>query len=169
MKLGGGNIFRSVCQQFCPQEGHVWLHRGGHVWFYSGVWMVLFWGSMVLFWGVWMVLFGGMCGFIWRHVWFYSGGMHGFIWGGVCGFIWGVCIVLFGGHVWFFQLFWIQWDMVNERAVRILLECILVWIRLRLLLHPLLPLTLCMIFFFCDRTKLVMEKWVPITLMSSFL
>ena len=84
--------------------------------------------------------------------------MFGFIWGGVCGFIQGVCVVLFGGHAWFysgghawfylgghawfylggmrgfirgghawfFQFFRIQWDTVNERAVRILLECILV-------------------------------------------
>ena len=29
------------------------------------------------------------------------GGMHGFIWG-VHGFIWGACVVLFGGHVWFY-------------------------------------------------------------------
>ena len=80
--------------------GHAWLHQGGHAWFYLG----------------------DVCGFIW-------GGMHGFIWG--------ACVVLFrgcawfylggaGGHAWFFQFFRIQWDMVNERAVRILLECILV-------------------------------------------
>ena len=71
-------------------------------------------------------------------------------WGCVCGFIWwGACVVLFrgcvvlfrgcawfysgghawfylGGRAWFFQFFWIQWDTVNERVVRILLECILV-------------------------------------------
>ena len=119
-KLGQGNIFRSVCQQFCPQGG---MH---------GCWRV----CVVLFGGLCMVLFGG-------HVWFYlggvhgfiQGGMHGFMWGGMCGFIWGVCMVLFGGHawfysgghVWFFQFFWIQWDTVNERAVCILLECILVF------------------------------------------
>ena len=68
---------------------------------------------------------GGMHGFIWGGVWFYLGGMHGFIQGGMHGFIWGACMVLFGGHawfylagmcgfsgggghVWFFQLFWIQ-------------------------------------------------------------
>ena len=50
-KLGQGNIFRSVCQQFCPQGG------GVH-------------GCT-----------GGMCGFIrgGLHAWFYWGGMHGFI------------------------------------------------------------------------------------------
>ena len=31
------------------------------------------------------------------------GGMHGFIWGGVRGFIWGACVVLFGGHAWFYS------------------------------------------------------------------
>ena len=55
-------------------------------------------------WGcVWFYLGG--------HVWFYLGGMHGFIQ---------------GGHAWIFQFFRIQWDTVNERAVCILLECILV-------------------------------------------
>ena len=104
-KLGQGNIFRSVCQQFCPQGGHAWFYSGGCAWFYLG------------------------------GVWFYSGGMHGFI-PGVCGFIpggheWfhsgGHAWFYSGGHVWFFQFFRIQWDTVNERAVRILLECILVY------------------------------------------
>ena len=158
----------------------VWLH-GGHVWFYSGgawfysggirgfIWgacmvlfggacmvlygeacVVLFGGCMVLFGGAYVVLFGGMHGFIW-------GGMHGFILGGTHDFIRGACMVLFGGHAWFysvgggmhgfiqqggmrgfiqqgghawfFQFFRIQWDTVNERAVRILLECILVLIK----------------------------------------
>ena len=64
-KLGQGNIFRSVCQQFCPRGGHVWL-PGGHAWFYSG----------------------GHAWFYSGGAWFYSGGMHGFIqWGGMCGFI----------------------------------------------------------------------------------
>ena len=81
--------------------------------------MVLFGGCMVLFGGhAWFYLGG--------HVWFYSGGAW---------FYWGVCMVLFGGHAWFysggghawfFQFFLIQSDTVNERPVRILLECILV-------------------------------------------
>ena len=106
--------------------------HGGHAWFYSvgGGMRGFIWGGMRGFiWGACVVLFGGhawfylggMCGFIW-------GGMHGFIRGGICGFIRGACMVLFrGGCVWFFQFFQIQWDTVNERAVRILLECILVW------------------------------------------
>ena len=52
----------------------MWLLPGGHAWYYSG----------------------GMHGFI--------QGMHGFIWGeGMHGFIQGACVVLFGGHAWFFQ------------------------------------------------------------------
>ena len=65
---------------------------------------------------------GGMRHFIW------GGGMHGFIQGGMHGFIQGghVWFYLGGGRAWFFQFFRIQSDTVNERAVRILLECILV-------------------------------------------
>ena len=75
-KLGQGNIFRSVCQQFWPQGGVacVAARGGGRAWLHGG------------------------------NAWFYSG----------------------GGHAWFFQFFRIQWDTANERAVRILLECILV-------------------------------------------
>ena len=72
-KLGQGNIFRSVCQQFCPQGGCAWL--------LGGACMVLF-GEVHGF-------IGGVCGFIGGHAWFYLGGMRGFIWG--------VCMVLFGG------------------------------------------------------------------------
>ena len=53
-KLGQGNIFRSVCQQFCPGGGHAWLLVGGCAWLHRGC------------------------------VWFYSGGVHGFIRGGAC-------------------------------------------------------------------------------------
>ena len=83
--------------------GHAWFYLG-HAWFYLGACMVLIGGCMVLF--------GG-------HAWFFSGGMHGFSRG--------VYMVFLGRHAWFFQFFGIQWDMVNERAVRILLECILVY------------------------------------------
>ena len=106
------------------------VHTGGHAQFYSGGVHGFIWGGMCGFiygWGACVVLFRG-------RAWFYSGGMHGFIWG--------ACMVLFGGHAWFhsgghawfylgghvcfFQFFRIQWDTVNEQAVRILLECILV-------------------------------------------
>ena len=121
-------VFTGVC--LSTLGGHAWFYLGGHAWFYSG--------------GACVVLFGG-------HAWFYLGGVHGFI-RGVCVVLFGgVCMVLFWGHVWFylggcawfysgvggmrsfirggawfFQFFWIQSDTVNERAVRILLECILV-------------------------------------------
>ena len=74
-KLGQGNIFRSVCQQFCPQEGACVVAPGEAC----------------------VVAPGGMRGFIWGCVWFYSGGMCCFIWRGMHGFIWGACMVLFGG------------------------------------------------------------------------
>ena len=76
---------------------------------------------------------------------FFRGGVHGFFWGGMCGFFQGgmhgfsggvACenVVFLGGRVWFFRGAWffpggvrrIRRDTVNERAVRIPLECILV-------------------------------------------
>ena len=131
---------RTLCNLSLPPANEVWgkvifLHQfvilftGGRAWFYSG--------------GCAWLLLGGMCGCSWGGMhgcsggcaWFYSGGHVWFYSGGVHGFIWGACMVLFGGHAWFylggrawfFQFFRIQWDTVNERAVRILLECILVF------------------------------------------
>ena len=98
--LGQGNIFTPVCHS---------VHRGGVRGCSGGGG-----GMRCCSGGACMVLFGGgACVVLFR------GGMHGFIQGGVHGFIQ-------GGHAWFFQFFRIQWDTVNERAVRILLECILV-------------------------------------------
>ena len=62
-------------------------------------------------------------------VWFCSqGGMHGFLGGHA--FFGGACMVFFGGgmrgFLGFSQVHRIQWDTVNEWAVCILLECILV-------------------------------------------
>ena len=65
-----------------------------------------------------------MCGFIWGCVVLFGGAW--FYLGGRAWFFWGACKVFPGGHVWFFQFFRIQLDTVNERVVRILLECILV-------------------------------------------
>ena len=80
------------------------------------------------------------------------GGMHGFSWGACVVFPGGgVCMVFAGGHVWFLPggCAWffpggacmvfpggggirrIRQDTVNERAVRILLECILVLMKIR--------------------------------------
>ena len=96
------------------QGGHVWFYLGGCAWFYAGGMRGFIRGAcVVLFGGACMVLFGGVCVVLFR--------------GSMRGFIQGACVVLFrGGHACFFQFFRIQWDTVNERAVRILLECILV-------------------------------------------
>ena len=78
--------------------GHVWLLPGGsmHGFFGGRAWFFL--GCAWYFWGVCMVFSRG-------RVWFFWGGMHGFFQGGMCR---------------------IRRDTVNERALRILLECILV-------------------------------------------
>ena len=109
--------------------GRAWLLPGGHAWLLGGVCMVALGGH------VWF-LPGGMHGFC-------RGGMHGFCWGGVCGFCqggvhgfcWGTCVLFAGGmraFCWGCVCFFpgghmrrIRRDTVNERAVRILLECIL--------------------------------------------
>ena len=74
-KLGQGNIFRSVCQQFCPRGGMCGCSGGG-----------------------------GVRGFIWGNAWFYSGGVHGFIRGAYMVLFGGACMVLFsrGGMHGFF-------------------------------------------------------------------
>ena len=117
-KFGQGNIFTPVCHSVhrggvCGcSGGHAWLLRGGVHGCSGGVCMVAPGGHAWLLQGACVVAPGGMRGFIW-------GGMHGFIQGGHAWFY-------SGGHAWFFQFFRTQWDTVNERAVRILLECILV-------------------------------------------
>ena len=100
--------------------GHQWL-LGGHAW---------------LLWGACMVALGGMHGFFGGHAWFFPGGMHGFCLG-ACMVFSGGCACFFLGGAWFFpggvHVFFLEGgihrirrDTVNERAVRILLECILV-------------------------------------------
>ena len=94
--------------------------------------------------GACMVFAGGHAWFLpGRHAWFLPGGMHGCSWGGMHGFCRGACMVFAGGmhgfsggvHVFFLGgcvvfpgggLHRIRRDTVNERAVCILLECILV-------------------------------------------
>ena len=78
----------------------------------------------------------GACVVVWGHAWF-GGGICGCR--GACvivGDVWllggciiaGGCMVVGGGHAWWWGgTHGIQRDMVNERAVRILLECILVF------------------------------------------
>ena len=49
-KLGQGNIFRSMCQQFCPRGGVACMVSfGGHVWFYSGSVRGFIWGVRSFF------------------------------------------------------------------------------------------------------------------------
>ena len=79
----------------------------GHVWLLPGMWVVAPGGH------AWLL--GGVCGCLGGHVWLLWGGMHG-----CC---WGVCVVAPGGHAWDTTRYG---DTINERAVRILLECILV-------------------------------------------
>ena len=81
--------------------GHAWLLLGGHAWLLRGG------ACVVALRGVWL-LRG-------RHAWLLCGGAW---------LLWGACVVAPGGEC--------AWDMtrygdtVNEWAVRILLECILV-------------------------------------------
>ena len=97
--------------------GCAWLlGPGGHAWLLGGcVWLLQE--------GACMVVLGG-------HAWLLQGG-HAWL-------LWGACMVAPGGHVWLLWGVYVvasrghAWDttryadMVNERAVRILLECILV-------------------------------------------
>ena len=110
--LGQGNIFTPVCHSVhrgggmcgCSRGGMHGCSWGGHAW----------------------LLLGG-------HAWLLRGGMRGCS-GGACvvapgGHAWllpgGACVVApKGGHAWDTTT---HRDTVNERAVSILLECILVW------------------------------------------
>ena len=93
----------------CSQRGHVWL----------------LWGGM-------RGCSGGMHGCSGGHAWLLQGGcvvapggMHGCS-GGCAWLLWGVCMVApgGGGHAWNMTRYG---DTVNEWTVRILLECILVF------------------------------------------
>ena len=94
----------------CP-GGCVWLLRGD-------AWLLLG--------GAWL-LQGGVHGCPLGGVWLLPGGMHGCSGGGACMVApGGVCVVApGGGHAWDMTRYG---DAVNERAVRILLECILVFV-----------------------------------------
>ena len=135
---GGGVRGRGVCVAGgrAWQGGHAW--QGGRAWAGGGVrgWGGAWRGFIQLGGHAWFYSAGGgIHGFIRGvhgfirvgHAWFYLGGRAWFYLGGVRGFIWGGRAWFYsGGRAWFFQFFRIQWDTVNERAVRILLECILV-------------------------------------------
>ena len=127
--LGGRAwLLRGACM--VAQGGMHGCSGGGHAWLLGGV-RGCSWGG-----GVWLLL-GGMCGCSrGQHAWLLREGMCGCS-GGACVVApGGACMVAPGGHAW---LLWggmrgcsgvcawfFQWDAVNEWAVCILLECILV-------------------------------------------
>ena len=88
---------------------------GGHAWLLWGAYMVALGGAC-------MVALGGMCGCSGGHAWLLLGGVHGCSGGGVHGCSRGCAWLLPGGHAWDMTRYR---DTVNERAVCILLECIL--------------------------------------------
>ena len=105
----GRGVFGGVCgwwEACVVGGGHVWLVGGMH-------------GCQ----GVCMVAGGCVVGR--GHAWF-AGGVHGWL-RGMHG-CWGACVVAGRGHAWLRGggVHRIRRDTVNERAVRILLECILV-------------------------------------------
>ena len=120
--LGQGNIFTPVCYS---------VHRGGAC--------VVAPGGR----GVCGCSAGCMCGCSGGHAWLLRGGgghawllQGGHAWllqGGMCGCSGGAHVVAPGGHAWLLQEGH-AWDTtrygdtINERAVRILLECILVFV-----------------------------------------
>ena len=79
---------------------------------------------------------GSVCGCLGGHAWLLRGGVRDCSRGGMCGCS-GGCMVFAGGHAWFLLggvrgfsgggMRRIRRDTVNERAIRILLECILVY------------------------------------------
>ena len=136
-KLGQGNIFRSVCPHSVHGGGACMVSLGGAAWLLGGVCMVAL--------GEAWLLQGGMCGCSRGHVWLLWGAcmvapgacmvaprgacmvaLGGCAWllGGMHGCSQGGCVWLLpGGHAWDMRRYG---DTVNEQAVRILLECILV-------------------------------------------
>ena len=105
-------------------------------------------GACVVAWGAYMVAPGGMgvaCVVA-------LGGVHGCS-GGHAWLLWGGCVVAPEGHAWDMMRYG---DTVNERAVRILLECILVLN----LFHRLSP-TAASLFIFCAslRGRLLTSFW----------
>ena len=118
-----GCSWRGACM-FAP-EGHVWLLPGGVHGCSPGACMVAPGGMHGCSRGhVWLLGVGGMCGCSRGHVWLLPGacmgcspgGMHGCSWGGAC-------MVAPRGDAWDTTRYG---DTINERAVCILLECILV-------------------------------------------
>ena len=128
-----GYVFTRVCHSV-HGGGGVRGCSGGHTWLLPGrgACMVATGGCAWLLLGGCVVAPGG-------HTWLLRG-VHGYSWGacvvapgghtwllrGVHGYSWGACVVAPGGHAWDTTRYG---DTINERAVRILLECILVYLK----------------------------------------
>ena len=128
--LGQGNIFTPVCHSV--HRGGVHGCSGGCAWFLWGGMRGCSQGGscMVAPGGCAWLLWGGMRGSSGGHAWLLpghgcSGGVCVVAPGGACAWFlqWRACMVARGGCAWDTTT---HRDTVNERAVRILLECILV-------------------------------------------
>ena len=118
-----GYVFTGVCLSTrgggvrgCSRgEGHAWLLRGC-AWLLPGGMRGCSPGMCVVAPGGHAWLLGGVCGCS-------GGGACVVALGGACMVAAGGCVVAPGGHAWDTTRYG---DTINERAVRILLECILV-------------------------------------------
>ena len=107
----------------------MWLLRGACMVALGGVHCCSGGACMVALGAACVVALGGVCVVAWggRHAWFFPGtcvvAPGGYAW-----FFWGACMVAPRGACMVFPgcMRRIRRDMVNERAVHILLECILV-------------------------------------------
>ena len=129
---GGGPAWLvpgGVCMVLARGGVCVVFPEGGHAWFLWG-------GGEVCVW----FLPGGCMVFAGGHAWFFPGGCMVFARQGGAWFFWGACMVFPGrGGLWCVRR--IRRDTVNERAVRILLECILVLVLFFVVIFPCLFMT----------------------------
>ena len=132
-------MFLQVSVILSTGGGHAWLLEGGMCGCSQG-------GMLGCSRGACMVALGGVRGCSGGCVVAPRGGMHGHSQGGMCGCSGGVHGCSQGGHVWLL-LGGHAWDMmrygdmINEQAVRILLECILVHTVCMVLFLPLLEVS----------------------------
>ena len=130
MKLGQGNIFIGMCQDFCSRRGWSGPGRVSNFWGVSKFWGCLqFFGGLQIFGGV-SPIFQGVSPNFRGCLQFFKGSPN----------FQGGCLQIFGGSPNFFFFFFYFFspkkillgstpppETVNARPVRILLECILVW------------------------------------------
>ena len=104
----GGHAWLLLGGMHGCSRGHVWLLWGGHVWLLQGVCVWLIWGVCIVAVGGMHGCSGGACMVALGGVWLLlGGGVHG------CSRGCALDTTRYG-------------DTINERAVHILLECILV-------------------------------------------